>query len=376
MVISAIVLVLLYIGFFYVKPPLGIFEFDFNEKEVKQNCDVSQKVEYYSYINSQWDRNNKFGLYIYAENRDFFELAQNLVNSNGGDWGYVLIPYNIKDRDISKWKRVFEQLRNKHLIPVIQLWDVDVNNYKDQTREAADFLNRFIWPIRPRYISVYNEMNDAKFWYGNVDPEQYATILDYTIDKFKDVNQNYFMMNGAFNISAPTDGSHIEAFTYLYRMNKKVPGIFDKLDGWASHPYPQPNFSGDPISSGRWSIRAYENELWYLKNTLGVTKNLPVFITETGWAHSEGDEYNFKYYSIETISKYFEVAYKDVWLKDDRVRAVMPFTIKYDPPFDHFSWVNKDNVPYKHYEIIKKMKKVAGNPPSIKVYITEVGGCD
>jgi hypothetical protein len=44
----------------------------------------------------------------------------------------------------------------------------------------------------------------------------------------------------------------------------------------------------------------------------------------------------------------------------------MPFTIRYDPPYDHFSWLNHDNVPYKHYDVIKSMAKVKGNPPSLK----------
>jgi len=30
------------------------------------------------------------------------------------------------------------------------------------------------------------------------------------------------------------------------------------------------------------------------------------------------------------VSNYFKKAYEEVWLKDDRVRAVMPFTVRYD----------------------------------------------
>ena len=60
----------------------------------KQDCFTIEGLSYLSYKEVPEDerRNNKFGLYIYAENRDFMELAQQLVNSNGGDWGYVLIP--------------------------------------------------------------------------------------------------------------------------------------------------------------------------------------------------------------------------------------------------------------------------------------------
>jgi len=90
-------------------------------------CNQFSSVEYLSYPNySSFSKpNNKFGIYIYAEEERFFRLAENLVNSNGGDWGYVLIPYNVKDRDYNKWKRVFDDLSSRHLVPIIQLWDVD-----------------------------------------------------------------------------------------------------------------------------------------------------------------------------------------------------------------------------------------------------------
>lgn len=341
----------------------------------KNDCEYGESIEYVTYIGSEWDGNNKFGLYIYAENRKFFELAQNLVNSNGGDWGYVLIPYNVKDQDFDKWERVFEQLRNKHLIPIIQLWDVDPSDYEEQTEEAARFLNFFIWPVKDRYISVYNEPNSADFWYDNIDPAQYARILDHTIDVFKDVNGDYFMLNGAFNVSASSDGRHLDSFVFMEKMNNEIPGIFNRLDGWASHSYPQPNFSGSPFASGRWSIRAYEKELEQLR-TLGVIKELPVFITETGWAHAQGREYNNSYYDAELVAEYIKISFEEVWLPDERVRAVIPFTISYPAPYDHFSWVNEDYVPYEQYEEIKTMEKVSGNPPHFEAESVRISGCD
>jgi hypothetical protein len=341
----------------------------------ESGCEYGESLGFVHYVESKWDQNNKFGLYIYSESRDYFELAQKLVNSNGGDWGYVLIPYNVKDRDTKKWERVFEQLRNKHLIPIIQLWDVDLDNYEDQTRGAAEFLNSFIWPIKERYVSVYNEVNSADFWYGEVDPEKYAEVLDFTIDTFKEKNRDYFMMNGAFNVSAYTDSKHLDSFTYMDRMDQKVPGIFDKLDGWASHSYPQPNFSGNPFAKGRWSVNAYENELNHLE-LLGVSKDLPVFITETGWAHAQGESFNESFYDAELVAEYIKIAFEEVWLPDERVRAVTPFTIKYQAPYDHFSWVNKDNVPYRQYEEVRSLEKVSGNPPHYEVDSLRISGCD
>jgi len=184
------------------------------------------------------------------------------------------------------------------------------------------------------------------------------------IKEFKKANPNYRMMNGAFNITAPTDRNHLDAFEYMNQMNKHVPGIFNKLDAWASHSYPQPNFSGNPLTIGRWGIRAYDEELKHLKK-LGVTRDFPVFITETGWAHAEGEKYDSRFLPEEITAKYFEFAFENIWLKDDRVRAVMPFTIMYEAPFDHFSWITKDKKPYLQFEKIKALPKTKGEPPAL-----------
>ncbi|MEZ6255767.1 MAG: hypothetical protein R3B92_03310 [Patescibacteria group bacterium] len=335
--------------------------------EFGEACVFTDTIEYKQYQNpAPWEaKNNKFGIYTYAEEEVLIDLADNLVNSNGGDWGYVLIPYNVKDRDTSKWEKVFDKLNKKHLIPIIQLHDVDVKHYKIQTKEAALFLNKFLWPIKHRYISVYNEPNDDAFWYGDANPKEYAEILNYTIDAFKQVTPNYFMLNGAFNVSAHPSNQYYDSFDFMKKMNDTVPGIFSKLDGWASHSYPQPNFSGTVNAKGRNSITAYKDELQFLSSELGVLKKLKVFITETGWAHAEGQKYNPNYLPVSEVANRIEEAYKSVWLKDDDVQAVMPFTIRYNPPHDHFSWVNVDNVPYEHFQRIREIKKVAGKPENL-----------
>lgn len=346
------------------------------ENSSYNKCTQASLIEYMSYpkYSSFYKPNNKFGLYIYAEEERFFKLADNLVNSNGGDWGYVLIPYNIKDRDNDKWQRVFKDLTKRHLIPIVQLWDVDTKDYKEDTKEATQFLNSFLWPVKERYISVYNEPNDSRFWKGRADPKSYVRVLNYTIDTFKSENPNFFILNGALNSSAPDGNGYINALSFLYQMNQEIPGIFNKLDGWASHSYPQPNFSGSPYATGLLSIKSYENELAYLK-TLGVEKDLPVFITETGWAHAQGESYNNSFYTAQQVAEFYRIAFEEVWLGDDRVRAVTPFTIFYKAPFDHFSWINNDGVPYEQYEVVKKIKKVKGEPATLQKTSLVISSC-
>jgi len=310
-------------------------------------------------------KNNKFGIYTYMEVDEFLDLANKLVNSNGGEWGYVLVPYNVKDYRDDRWQRYFTRLNNLKLIPIIQLWDLDKNNADSEINDSANFLNTLPWPTKNRYISVFNEVNDSKFWHNQLNPEYYAKILDQTISTYKNVNENFFMLNGAFNASARNTLTTMDEEEFLIRMEKKVPGVLSKLDGWASHSYPQPNFTGSPLATGRNSIKAYDWELSMLKKRFGVN-TLPVFITETGWPHMEAETYRHDYLPITQVAQNLIYAYKNVWLPDERVVAVTPFTIRYNPPYDNFSWVDKNNKPLFQFKTISKLKKVAGNPPHLQ----------
>jgi len=323
-------------------------------------------------------QNNKVGVYIYAEVEEFTDLADKLINSNGGDWGYALIPYNVKDYNETRWNKLFKNLREKHIIPIIQLWDLELkqkNKREDQINDSAKFLNKLDWPIKQRYVTVYNEVNDKKFWGGKIDPKQYAKILNQTIDRLKQENKDFFVMNGAFNASARTNWEYLDEKDYLKQMNKTVPGIFKKLDGWASHPYPQPNFTGSPKDSGRDSIRAYEWELSLLRRYGVDTKNLPVFITETGWPHKEGAKENKHYLNQYQVADNIKYAYENVWLKDDRVVAITPFTIRYNPPYDNWSWITINNNPYPQFKAVQNIKKTKGKPPVVTKYKNQVWEC-
>jgi hypothetical protein len=321
--------------------------------------------------------NNKVGLYVYPEEGLITKSAE-IINTNGGDWGYVLIPYNIQDSDDEKWYKIFRGLSQLHLIPIVQLWNIDIDkDINEQIAGSTAFLDKLPWPTETRIVSVYNEVNDPAFWYGKANPEQYAEILNKTIIMFNAFDERYFILNGAFNASARSGNGYIDEQEFLYRMNLAVPGIFKKLDGWASHPYPQPAFKGSPKDKGRDSIRAYEWELDLLELYYGVT-DIPVFITETGWPHAEGVQYNDDYLSEKKVAQYLETAFEDVWFLDDRIIAVTPFTIIYEPPYDHFSFIKKDGSEYKTSQALRKLPKTSGKPllseEHLK-YVNNIGKC-
>ena len=308
--------------------------------------------------------NNSFGIHI-ANIQDLADAAK-LVNSGGGDWGYVTLVITKDNRLNNLWQDVFNQMRKLHLIPILRIatsenegnWEKpDVNDIDNW----VSFFNSLNWVIKNRYVVVGNEVNSGKEWGGEVNPEEYAVYLKLFAEKLKGANPDYFIISAGFDASLPTKKGSLEEGTYLRRMVNKEPGIFDLVDGWASHSYPNPNFSGSEYASGRGSITTFEWELMYLKN-LGVIKDLPVFITETGWAHQVAGNTKTKGFAKEiTLSQKYVTAYNGAWGSKNIV-AVTPFILNYEfPPFDMFSWKNA-GVFNSLYSSLLGLKKNLGEP--------------
>lgn len=311
--------------------------------------------------------NNKFGIHIISATPDESSPAASLVNTNG-DWGYITFLIESKDRNHDKWQTFFNDLRRRHLIPIVRLATKPLNAHWERPYEGeeeawASFLDRLNWPTKNRYIVIYNEPNHGKEWGNSVDPASYAKVLNKTIDALKKKSADFFVMNAGFDASAPHQPpNYFDEVSFLTEMDKAVPGIFEKLDGWVSHSYPNPEFVGSPYGVGRGTIRTWFWELQQLRN-LGVSKNLPVFITETGWKHAEGINYNPNFPTEDTLANYYKNAFENAWAAQ-RIVAVTPFLLNYqESPFDHFSFkkVNSDSF-YAFYQTIKDLPKTKGQP--------------
>jgi len=318
--------------------------------------------------------NNKYGIHIVDPN-DVADAAK-LVNSTGGDWGYVTLVIQDDDRDRGKWQRVFNEMRSLRLIPIVRLaTHIDGNAwkqpYKDAASDWATFLNALNWPIENRYVAIYNEPNHANEWGRSIDPEEYAHALRVHASALHEASGDFFVLPAGLDVSAASDGQSLDAAVYLTRMLRAEPALFDHLDGWTSHSYPNPEFSGSPYALGRGTLRSF---LWErsLLRELGITKSLPVFITETGWVHAEGMTYNSSLLSSERVGVNFALAALGVW-RDPTIVAITPFVLNYQGlPFDHFSWrrlQSKDF--YPQYGDYQQISKTAGEPLQREKYILD-----
>lgn len=306
--------------------------------------------------------NNKFGVHILFPSE--LESAAKLVNSNGGDWGYVIIPIQSDDMSREKWQDFMYEAKKLHVIPILRLATKgDIYNtkvWKKPTEsdivDFANFLNSLNWPVKNRYIVVFNEVNRGDEWGGSLNVGEYTHILVFAIDIFKSKSPDFFMINAGLDNAAPgLPPIYENEYTFLREMNISVPGIFNKLDGFASHSYPNPAFSQPPTSLSSTGISSFVYERKLLKTM--TDKSLPVFITETGWSGNV--------LSDAVRAAYFKNAFNNVW-SDIGIVAVTPFILKSNASFSEFSLTNNDGSPTLQYDMLKSLPKVRGMPALVQ----------
>lgn len=303
--------------------------------------------------------NNKFGVHILFPEE--FDKAADLVNSNGGKWGYVTIPIQAGDRDLEKWQGFMNKTKELQIIPIIRL--AIENDYFNtivwrkptfaDVLDFANFLNSLNWPTKNRYIVVFNEPNRGDEWGGFASPSEYAQILSYAATAFKKRNKDFFVISAGLDNAAANNSYHsINQYLFLQMMNEAVPGIFSQIDGLASHSYPNPAFSQPPSSQNRQGVASFNFERNLVKSISG--KSLPIFITETGWVQDKVPDY--------IISLYYKDVFSSLWA-DESIVAVTPFLLQaYAGPFLPFSLVKSDGSPTAQYVAIKSLPKIKGTP--------------
>ena len=304
------------------------------------------------------NQNNKFGIHILFPSE--IDDASRLVNSTGGDWGYITIPIQAGDRDLEKWQKFMDKAASLHLIPIIRLatagdyfqtkfWQKPTN---EDIVDFANFLNSLDWPTKNRYIVVFNEPNRNDEWGGSSNPQEYAQILDFSVTAFKSRNPDFFIISAGLDNAAADSKDSMNEYTFLRKMADENPNIFSTIDGFASHAYPNPGFSQSPKSNSLTSVASFRHERNLIYDLSG--RILPIFITETGWSKNK--------ISSKTSASFYKEAFGNVWL-DDGIVAVTPFLFSAQTePFSQFSFLDKNNNPNEEYKSFQQIPKEKGQP--------------
>ena len=298
--------------------------------------------------------NNRFGIHVIDEND--FSNASNLVNSSGGEWGYITFVIREDERDIARWNRAFSRLSSLKLIPIVRLATTNQNGIwqipdPNEAIPWARFLSALNWPVENRYIILFNEPNHAKEWGGILDPEGYTRIARIYWQELKKASPDFFVLPAALDAAAGNTTATMEQSLFFKKMYQEDDYIFTIFDGLTSHSYPNPGFCASPDATGKSSVRGFEWELSYLES-LDLFPDMPVFITETGWACNQVN-----------LSDNYSKAFSQAW-SHPRIAAVTPFILNYTtPPFNKFSWINPQTSEfYPHYQTIMELPKTKGEP--------------
>lgn len=302
--------------------------------------------------------NNKIGIHILFPSE--LNEAANLVNTSGGDWGYVLIPIQSGDKDLKKWQEFMDGASQKHLIPIVRLategdyfnttvWrrptEVDILDF-------ANFLNSLTWPTRNRYVVIFNEVNRGDEWGGSVNPTEYAQLLSYASTVFKYLNSDFFVISSGLDNAAPDQGTtFMNEYTFLRAMNQASPGVFEQVDGIASHAYPNPGFTQPPSNKGQEGVGSFAYERDLIKQF--TDKKLPIFITETGWSSDKVAP------AVQAV--YYQTALSSIW-NDPDIVSITPFILRAAGPFAQFSLIDQSGNQTDQYLALKNTAKTKGTP--------------
>ncbi len=302
--------------------------------------------------------NNKIGIHILFPTE--IDKAASLVNSNGGDWGYVTIPIQAGDKDMEKWQKFMDDCKRLHVIPIIRLategdyFNTQVwrkPNYLD-VLDFSNFLSSLNWPTKNKYILVFNEVNRGNEWGGSPDPKEYAEILDYAVLAFKSKSQDFFIISAGLDNAAPNQpGIYMNQYDFIKAMNNSVHNIFLEIDGYSSHSYPNPAFAQPPSSQTPMSISSFLIEKNLIQSLGG--RDLPVFITETGWSAKAVPE--------QTIASYYKEALSNAW-SDHSIVAITPFLLQGSGQFGEFSFLKDNGDKTPQYQAVYDLKKEKGTP--------------
>ena len=318
---------------------------------------------------------NIFGLHL-SQTEDINQ-TYSIINSQNGDWGWATLVINGNQLDFTTWQDFFNNCRKYHIIPIIRIATIGegenwkVPEYSDIDKMVS-FLNSLNWPTKQQHIILFNEINHGSEWGGAVNIKDFVDKSSYAAKKLKECNSNFFILSSALDLAAPENPPQFKSAENVYREIISInPKYFDQIDGLTSHSYPNHGFIGTPKDTGQHSIRGYLWELDLLKK-LGVTKELPVFITETGWPHQEGVQPQNNFYTTKTTANFLAESITDIWSKDSRIKAVTPFIYNYcQEPFDHFSWLDQDEKLFPEYQKLIDLPKNKNQPEQITSYKLE-----
>jgi len=333
---------------------------------------------------------NRFGIgFVSPGNAAQLDLSADLT----GPGGHVKLIFDGVVPGMSgpqgSWVDATRMAYERGLVPVVRFappWgDRRVRNQSDDgsglryTSLAASYVAILRGlPIpsgAPFYVEVHNEPNlcyewlcdrgvfpDDRITYQRTAQEYAAMLRDVADAIHATGDDRYLVVNGGLapggvrwcecnGTSEAGFEPGITANEFLAAMNDAVPGVFGKLDAFASHSYPASGAGFGffvPYESSGPGLRFFEMEL----ATIGRS-DLGVLMTETGWPRAHGGT---TYASEDQQAQWTVQAYQNVWLTHPNIIAVMPFILQDAGSWDGFAWVDGGGGSRRVYRDVRSLR--------------------
>lgn len=318
---------------------------------------------------------NRYGMgYVSEGNAADHDLTAKLAGPGG--WVTVIFA-DIKPgrtQADASWKQSITDAYARDLIPIIRMappWgDRKVRNMGESPTSykalaqvyknvIADLPKRANWPL---YVQIHNEPNLCYEWAcdsGSLSAQQmageYAALMRDAADALHSLGDpRVRVLNGALapggvnscDCATQNGSPGTLATTFLGYMASAVPGVFDKIDAFASHSYPAKGEGWGffcPYGEAAPGLTYFEKEL----QAIGKPA-MKVLITETGWT-VQHEGYSW---SRQQVADYTLSALKGVWLTHPNILGFTPFILR-DAAWDKFAWVQTSGTPYPVYDQVR-----------------------
>lgn len=190
---------------------------------------------------------NKAGIHI-LDHEELDDAISLLKADDEIERSYVTITFPLSDLNRKDdWQKFMKKAKDNKIIPLVRLVTEFDGKYwaipkKKNIIDQITFLSSLEWPTDEKHIIVFNEPNHITEFGGKVDPADYAKNLKFTADWAHTESKNYKVLPAGLDQAAPNGITTMEAFTFLNYMLRENPDIFEKIDYWNSHSYPNPGF--------------------------------------------------------------------------------------------------------------------------------------
>ena len=302
--------------------------------------------------------NNIVGLNLARRHQpNFIAAAADIVNANGGAWGYADHPADPRGSRLGLRRTTLQQLLDRcfeaRLQPIVRvatrfdeetgIWDRPTEDEPGRWRWLFEQVR---WPNRLVWVIPANEPNLGREWGGQVDVASYAHYLELFMNMFAGAESDRFqVVNAPLNLSNPHQPPEMQdAFEFLAEHMALDAERLRAAAGLGHQLVPGGRLRrGPPLHPPRLRGRAGGHR-----------------------ARDAGDRHRVRLPTATTrpMARFFVQAYKD-WQADRRVIAATPLI--WDPDFDdHWMFTldrhGKVETDSPTYRALRELPRVAGSP--------------